>query len=86
MKTIQFFSTVPGVAEAFPIVEAKNYKPEWTKSAIKDLVDKELVEIKFCPTQKMIADFFTKPLQGSLFRYFRDFILGLRPISELELS
>jgi hypothetical protein len=41
MKTIQFFSTVPGVAEAFPIVEAKNYKPEWTKSAIKDLVDKK---------------------------------------------
>jgi len=53
---------------------------------IKDLVDKELVEIKFYPTQKMIADFFTKPLQGSLFRYFRDFILGHRPISELELN
>jgi len=41
MKTIEFFSTIPGVAEAFPIIEAKDFKPEWTKSAIKDLVDKK---------------------------------------------
>jgi len=40
----------------------------------------------FCPTEKMVADFFTKPLQGKLFRYFRDFILGHRPMSELELE
>ena len=25
----------------------------------------------------MIADYFTKPLQGSLFRYFRDLIMGI---------
>ena len=27
--------------------------------------------IEYCPTGDMIADFFTKPLQGSLFRKFR---------------
>jgi len=41
MKTIEFFSTIPGVAEAFPIIEAKNFRPEWTKAAIKDLTDKK---------------------------------------------
>ena len=34
--------------------------------------------------EKMIADFFTKPLQGSLFRLFRDIILGFKHISELD--
>ena len=53
---------------------------------IKDLIDKEIVDVHFHPTEKMIADFFTKPLQGKLFRYFRDFILGHRPMSELELE
>ena len=41
MKKIEFFSTIPGVAEAFPITEAKNFRPEWTKAAIKDLTDKK---------------------------------------------
>lgn len=53
---------------------------------IKDLVDKNFVKVECCPTHKMIADFFTKPLQGRLFRYFRDFILGHRPISEPQLE
>ena len=34
---------------------------------IKNVVDKELVTIKYYPTGKMIADFFTKPLQGEIF-------------------
>ena len=32
----------------------------------------------------MIADFFTKPLQGALFRKFRDIILGYKHIDELN--
>ena len=32
----------------------------------------------------MIADFFTKPLQGRLFRKFRDVVLGYIHISELK--
>ena len=52
---------------------------------VKDLVEKGDISIHFCPTEKMSSNFFTKPLQRSLFPYFRDFILGHRPISELKL-
>ena len=31
----------------------------------------------------MIADFFTKPLQGKLFRKFRDIVLGYKHVSSL---
>jgi len=32
----------------------------------------------------MLADFFTKPLNGSLFWKFRDVILGYKPVSSLQ--
>jgi hypothetical protein len=35
---------------------------------IKDRLEIENLEVKYCPTEQMLADFFTKPLQGSLFR------------------
>jgi hypothetical protein len=31
--------------------------------------------IKWCPTKQMVADFMTKPIQGSHFRQLRDYIL-----------
>jgi hypothetical protein len=34
------------------------------------------VEIKYCLTGMMIADFFTKPLQDTAFKMFRDFIMN----------
>ncbi|MEL6660658.1 MAG: reverse transcriptase domain-containing protein, partial [Bacteroidota bacterium] len=34
------------------------------------------VQIVHCPTLSMLADFLTKPVQGSLFRKFRDVLLG----------
>ena len=34
------------------------------------------ISIDWCPTKKMVADFMTKPLQGSLFRELRDYIMG----------
>ena len=34
-------------------------------------------KIVYCPTGEMIADFFTKPLQGAQFVKFRDTILGI---------
>ena len=34
------------------------------------------INIKYCPTEKMVADFYTKPLQGKLFRMFRNLILN----------
>ena len=51
---------------------------------IKDRLNNEKIKVKCCPTEKMIADFFTKPLQGNLFRLFRDIILGHKHISELN--
>ena len=32
-----------------------------------------------CPTERMIADYFTKPLQGNLFTTLRDTIMGIIP-------
>ena len=33
--------------------------------------------IEYCPTGEMIADYFTKPLQGTHFRGFRNTIMGI---------
>jgi hypothetical protein len=46
---------------------------------IKDRVDKDEIRIEYLPTDKMIADFFTKPLQGEVFKVLRDKILGITP-------
>ncbi len=34
------------------------------------------ISIDWCPTKNMVADFMTKPLQGSQFRELRDYIMG----------
>jgi len=43
---------------------------------MKDRFESEKISVVYCPTEEMLADFFTKPLQGSLFRKFRDVLLG----------
>ena len=43
---------------------------------IKDIVDRGNLEIQHCPTESMVADFLTKPLQGKIFLNFRNEILG----------
>ena len=45
--------------------------------AIKDTVEKGHLEMVHCPTESMLGDFFTKPLQGAKFSEFRKLILGL---------
>ena len=50
---------------------------------IKDIADKELTTIEYCPTDKILADFFTKPLQGELFQRFRDVILGYKLLTSM---
>ena len=45
---------------------------------LKDKIDKGELDIKHCPTDEMIADYFTKPLQGSKFRAFRDIMIGVK--------
>ena len=49
----------------------------------KDRVDKKEISIKYYPTTKNLADFFTKPLQGNLFRFFRDILMGYVSIEEI---
>ena len=43
---------------------------------ISDRVNMKEISIDWCPTKKMVADYMTKPLQGSLFRELRDYIMG----------
>ena len=38
---------------------------------ISDRLNRESIKVKYCPTECMLADFFTKPLGGSLFRTIR---------------
>jgi hypothetical protein len=49
---------------------------------IKDQVDSKRVRIEHCPTAEMVADYFTKPLQGGPFRKLRDFIMNIDPSSK----
>ena len=51
---------------------------------VKDLVDNKMVKIEYCPTEHMLADFFTKPLNGYLFQYLRSFVMGYKPMCELQ--
>jgi hypothetical protein len=46
---------------------------------IKDKVDQGCIRIEHCGTADMVADFFTKPLQGALFFKLRDRIMNLAP-------
>ena len=41
-----------------------------------DQVERGNVQVEYCPTDEMIGDYMTKPLQGSKFREFRKVILG----------
>ena len=50
---------------------------------IKDRVDNSELKIEYIPTDEMLADFFTKPLQGDRFRILRNRILGI-PDNENE--
>ena len=42
-----------------------------------DQIEKKNVEVQYCPTSEMTADFMTKPLQGKLFQKFRRQIMGM---------
>ena len=44
---------------------------------IKDRIADGEIHVVYCPTEDMLGDFFTKPLQGAKFIQFRKLILGL---------
>ena len=43
---------------------------------MKDMVDKKEFNVKYCSTERMLADFYTKPTQGSLFKRLSSVIMG----------
>ena len=44
---------------------------------VKDIIHQQNITIEHCGTNDMIADYFTKPLQGSLFIKMRAILMGL---------
>ena len=44
---------------------------------ITDRIRKKELSVEFCPMDEMVADFFTKPLQGKKFLKFRKQIMNL---------
>ena len=53
---------------------------------VKEHVDSGAITIQHCPTQEMIADYYTKPVQGSLFGKLRDAIMNIDPSSPYHSS
>jgi hypothetical protein len=51
---------------------------------ITDRVNMKEVEIEWCPTKEMVADFMTKPLQGSHFRRLPNLIMGMASIKKAK--
>lgn len=46
---------------------------------IQDQITQGHVRLRHCPTEQMRGDFFTKPLQGTLFYRLRDLIMNIAP-------
>jgi hypothetical protein len=59
-----------------------NIRYFWIKDRSKDAN----ITIRHCPTLAMLADFFTKPLQGHLFRKFKAVLLGHAHVDTLVLN
>jgi hypothetical protein len=51
---------------------------------LKDRIKSGAIIIRHCPTAQMLADFFTKPLQGHLFRRFKAVVLGHQHVDSLH--
>jgi hypothetical protein len=53
---------------------------------VADRIASREVKVEYCPTGDMVADYFTKPLQGTLFRKFRDIIMNGDPALSTPLA
>ena len=53
---------------------------------ISDQVKNGELRIEYCPTESMVGDFFTKPLQGSTFKNFRQISMNLDDDVPLPLT
>jgi len=43
---------------------------------IKDRIKSGDIDLQYCPAEEMLADFFTKPLQGKQFKLLRSAVMG----------
>ena len=50
---------------------------------VKDRIASGEVKVLYCSTSSMLGDFFSKPLQGELFRYYRAILMGYVSIEEI---
>jgi hypothetical protein len=51
---------------------------------VKDRINKGKFKVMYCPTKLVLADYFTKPLVGALFKEMRSVIMGHKPIDEMN--
>ena len=51
---------------------------------ITDHIARDRMRVSYCPTGDMVADYFSKPLQGLLFRKFRNLLLNVTPKDKLN--
>ena len=42
--------------------------------------------VEWCPTDETTGDFLTKPNQGSIFKRFRDLIMGVMPQTDPNIG
>jgi hypothetical protein len=81
------------ISSSYLLVNGKESSSKRTKHMnvryffAKDRVQRGEMTIKHCPTKEMLADPFTKPLQGADFRSFRAVIMNCDPsIPDHEMS
>ena len=53
---------------------------------ITDLIASKELSIKYCPTDKMLADYMTKPLTGPKFDIFRDYLMNFAALTQQHLK
>ena len=50
---------------------------------VKDRIDKKEMQVLYCLTSKMLADFITKPLQGELLYSYKRIVMGIDSIYDV---
>ena len=45
---------------------------------ITDFISRDEITVRYCPTDKMVADYMSKPLVGVIFHKFRNQIMNLK--------
>jgi hypothetical protein len=52
---------------------------------LKDLIEEELIELIYTPTDELVADILTKPLNGEKFVYLLNKLIGWSPLNDIDL-